>query len=160
MSARRLRLAVTSSLDNVALVGTAVRGVLRSEWGVQQGAARASVLVELAVCEAVTNAIIHSYRRRPGQPVEVDLEVRPDRLRIHVQDQGAGFGRFPDPLPGIPDIRDLDDLPADDWGLRIIGAVMDEVRYRRRGGSNRLTLILRRGAGGCPTTVAKAAALP
>ena len=57
--------------------------------------------IELCVSEAVSNAVLHAYRRlgRRG-PVEVEAR-RPDGyLYVHVRDQGSGLRRRED-SPGL-----------------------------------------------------------
>lgn len=133
---RTLRMAIGSSLDNVALVGSALRGVLENEPGPREDIP----LVELAVCEAVNNAIIHAYSRRDGFTVEVTVTFSGGRMTVTVMDQGRSFEKFPAILPRVPDMDDLDQVPLSGWGLRILGEVMDRVDYRSENGSNELIL--------------------
>ena len=135
--ARSLALAIGSSLENVSLVGNAVRGILEREPGPTQDAS----LVEVAVCEAVNNSIIHGYGREPGHLVEVGLRFEAGALTVTVADAGKGFERFPEGTPPMPDGRDLDEMPLGGWGLRIMGAVMEKVGFERKGGKNVLTMV-------------------
>ena len=67
-----------------------------------QGAdAHALAAVELCVSEAVSNAVLHAYRKLGGRgPVEVEAR-RPDGfLYVHVRDQGSGIRRRQD-SPGL-----------------------------------------------------------
>jgi serine/threonine-protein kinase RsbW/stage II sporulation protein AB (anti-sigma F factor) len=76
--------------------------------------------VRLAVSEAVTNAVIHSYRDDPEPgPVDVAAEVGDEGLRIVVSDRGLGFGP-------------RTDSPGAGMGLPIIAAVADRFEIRRR----------------------------
>ncbi|GFK94152.1 Serine/threonine-protein kinase BtrW [Fundidesulfovibrio magnetotacticus] len=133
---RTVTLTIDSSLENVSLVGNALRGLLERE----EGPAEDAALVELAVCEAVNNAVIHAYGRRPGQPVEVSLTLGAGRLEVRVADRGRPFEAFPETLPGMPDAGELDDVPLGGWGLRIIGQAMEHVDYRSEEGRNTLTM--------------------
>jgi serine/threonine-protein kinase RsbW len=47
--------------------------------------------IDLAVREAVANAIKHGNRQDPGKRVEVDLELEGDDLVVRIEDQGNGF---------------------------------------------------------------------
>lgn len=101
--------------------------------------------VELAVEEAVTNVIRHSYENRPGNVVEIRVEVLPHGLLIEVHDDGR-----PMPSEALAAAR----LPDDDalrrhalreggLGLAIVKTVMDEIEYRSQDGSNVLRLVKR-----------------
>jgi len=133
---KRVRLTIDSSLDHVSMVGNALRGILENEPGPRQDIP----LIELAVCEAVNNAIIHGYGRKAGSPVEVDVSLGGGRLEVVVADLGQGFERFPDTMPAIPGGDDLEKLPLGGWGLRIMGEVMESVRYSSAQGRNELSL--------------------
>lgn len=81
--------------------------------------------VRLAVSEAVTNVVIHSYREQPTPgDVELEAEVRSGALHITVADRGLGFG------PRV-------DSPGAGFGLPIIEQVSDgfEVRSREPSGA-------------------------
>jgi serine/threonine-protein kinase RsbW len=55
--------------------------------------------VRLAVSEAVTNAVVHAYRGRPGN-VEVTVAVASGELWVLVSDDGCGF-QTPAEAPGL-----------------------------------------------------------
>ncbi|WP_243359869.1 ATP-binding protein [Fundidesulfovibrio terrae] len=133
---RTLTMTIDSSLDNVSLVGNAVRGILENEPGPRHDIP----LVELAVCEAVNNAIIHGYDQKEGFPVEVSLSLAKGKLIVTVADRGRGFSTFPDALPKVPAGEDLQNMPLGGWGLRIMGEVMEQVRYSSDAGRNELTM--------------------
>lgn len=133
---KRMRLTIDSALEHVSMVGNALRGILENEAGPRQDIP----LIELAVCEAVNNAIIHGYGRKAGFPVEVDVSLGDGRLDVVVADQGQGFERFPDVLPAIPDGDDLEQMPLGGWGLRIMGEVMEAVDYSSDQGRNELSM--------------------
>ena len=87
-----------------------------------------------AFVEAFNNAVIHAYKGIPAGPVEIELRVLKDRLRVTVSDQGKSFA--PDKVPE----PDLDALPEGGLGLFIIRNFMDSVRYERIGSRNVLTM--------------------
>jgi anti-sigma regulatory factor (Ser/Thr protein kinase) len=87
-----------------------------------------------AFVEAFNNAVIHAYKGRPPGPVEVELVVLGDRLRVTVSDRGQAFTPENVPEP------DLDALPEGGLGLFIIRNFMDHVSYAREGGLNVLTM--------------------
>lgn len=87
-----------------------------------------------AFVEAFNNAVIHAYKGVPAGPVEVEMKVDPDTLRVTIVDQGKTFA--PDQVPE----PDLDALPEGGLGLFIIRNFMDRVGYERVGDRNILTM--------------------
>jgi serine/threonine-protein kinase RsbW len=87
-----------------------------------------------AFVEAFNNAVIHAYKGIAPGPVEVEMNVSSDRLRVTVSDQGNTF--VPDNVPE----PDLDALPEGGLGLFIIRNFMDHVGYARVGDRNVLTM--------------------
>lgn len=88
-----------------------------------------------AFVEAFNNAVKHAYRGRttPG-PIEVELLISPERLRLRVIDEGNSFKPENVPEP------DLDALPEGGMGLFIMRSFMDSVEYHREGARNVLTM--------------------
>lgn len=80
--------------------------------------------VQLAVSEAVTNAVLHAYpdETAPGE-VELEAVVSGDELCVDVCDHGCGM-------------RPRDDSPGAGVGLRVIAALTGALRIdtSRRGG--------------------------
>ena len=81
--------------------------------------------IELAVREAVVNAIKHGNQYLAGKQVDVQFLVGPDTLSIYVRDRGAGFDSacLPDPL----ELENL--LNPSGRGILWMRAFMDEVEY-------------------------------
>jgi serine/threonine-protein kinase RsbW len=95
-----------------------------------------------AFLEAFSNACIHAYRNMPTGAVEVSLDVGAERLALVVADQGRPF--VPDRVPE----PDLEALPEGGMGLFIIRSFMDDVRYERADGWNRMVMEKVLGSGG------------
>ncbi len=82
--------------------------------------------IDLAVREALTNAIIHGNRCDPGKAVRVRVELRNGRgLLISIKDTGQGFdpNRVPDPRLGAGRMSNHG------RGLFLIKTIMDDVRF-------------------------------
>lgn len=79
--------------------------------------------IRLAVSEAVTNAVVHAYRGRPGA-IRVSAEVHSGELRIVVADDGGGM------TPRA-------DRPGMGLGLGLISEIADRfvVKPRAAGGT-------------------------
>ena len=90
--------------------------------------------IELCISEACTNAIKYGSGRDPGNAVSVHFHVYPDHVNIRVGDQGEGFELEDIPAP------DLEKHPERGYGLYIIRAKMDAVRYVRQQDGNYLEM--------------------
>ena len=90
--------------------------------------------VELALWEAVINAVKHGHQGDPAKRVRVGYQVRADRVLMEVEDQGAGF----DPRR-VPDPRDPENLDKPcGRGLLLMRSYTTWLRFNARG--NRVTL--------------------
>ena len=80
--------------------------------------------LKLAITEACSNSVRHAYPDGAGV-VEILYELRPDRLVVHVADDGPGFE---------PDSRAPGDggLSEGGLGLAIIRAVADDLEIGTR----------------------------
>jgi serine/threonine-protein kinase RsbW len=100
--------------------------------------------VDLAVREAVANAIKHGNRLAPDKRVEIDLELSGRELVVRVRDQGEGFdpGSLIDPL--APENR----LRPNGRGIFYMQKFMDEIDYDfQPGRGTEVTLRKRLGTG-------------
>ena len=70
--------------------------------------------VRLVVTELVTNSVKHAGNP-PGHPIEVTLDVRPDRLRLEVVD-GSVFDPAPETNTELREVK---------WGLVILDRIAD-----------------------------------
>lgn len=96
-----------------------------------------------AIREAVTNAVIHGNRERPGTHVDVLLAREGNRVEITVIDEGEGFD--PESLPDPVSEEHL--LDASGRGVYLIRQLMDEVSFTfpEEGGTS-LRMVKTRGA--------------
>ena len=83
--------------------------------------------VELAVREAVTNAVLHGNQRDESKPVEVGLSGTEAELVITVRDRGAGF----DPEAVADPTAAENILKASGRGILFMRTFMDEVTWER-----------------------------
>ena len=49
--------------------------------------------MKMAVDEACTNVIEHSYKGQSGQPVDISIHVDPEKLVVVIRDKGKEFDR-------------------------------------------------------------------
>jgi len=83
--------------------------------------------VDMAVREAVTNAVIHGNKLDDAKVVEVKLKNTPEAFEISVHDQGSGFNPndVPDPT------KDENILRTSGRGIFFMRNFMDEVDWSR-----------------------------
>jgi serine/threonine-protein kinase RsbW len=86
--------------------------------------------VELALREALNNAVVHGNRLDARKLVHVRCRCKAGKgISITVSDQGQGF----DPS-AVPDPLSVDNLEADHGrGIHIMKLLMDEVSFEQRG---------------------------
>jgi len=101
--------------------------------------------IELALEEALVNVCRYAYPENYGD-VEVVCREEEDRLVVEIIDSGVPFnpGDVPDPDTKPCTVREK---KIGGLGCFLIRKMADEVRYRREGGRNILTLVLGRS---CP----------
>lgn len=84
--------------------------------------------VDMAVREAVTNAVVHGNQEDETRPVEVTFSCQQRTLEIEVKDQGEGF----DPAE-VPDPTEAGNiLKTSGRGNFLMRSFMDEVEWFRR----------------------------
>lgn len=96
--------------------------------------------IEMAVHESMINAIWHGNKNDASKSVWLQFKTHPDRLEIHVRDQGTGFdpGHIPNPL----DNANL--LNVSGRGIFLIRAFMDEFRVENRNGAGTEVTMVKR----------------
>ncbi len=93
----------------------------------------------LALSEACVNVIEHAYRGEAGNPIELELTIDDEALKLTIRDSGAAFDleRYDPP--------DLSEPHEGGYGVFIIHSIMDEVTYDTSGQRGTvLTLVKRR----------------
>jgi serine/threonine-protein kinase RsbW len=83
--------------------------------------------VDMAVREAVTNAVLHGNRQDEAKAVEVGFKRLPSEIEITVRDEGEGFdpGSVPDPT----DPQNI--LKTSGRGILFMRTFMDEIQWSR-----------------------------
>jgi serine/threonine-protein kinase RsbW len=122
-------LSLPSRIDTVARAAAAVAEFL-SRSGISDDAAFG---IDMAVREAVTNAVIHGNREDENKTVDVTLKSSPEAVEISVHDQGPGFN--PEDVPDPTAAENI--LKASGRGIFFMRTFMDEVDWliRPEGGT-------------------------
>ena len=136
MTAETTELSLPSRIDTVATAAAAVAEFL-SRSGITEDAAFG---IDMAVREAVTNAVLHGNRQDENKTVDVTLKSSPDAVEISVHDQGAGFNpeNVPDPT------AEENILKASGRGIFFMRSFMDEVDWLIRPGGGTTVRMLKR----------------
>ncbi len=85
--------------------------------------------VQMAVEEAIVNAIHHGNENAADKVVELDFKVSPNRVYLRIKDEGQGFK--PDELPDPRDDEHLEQTNG--RGVMLMKAMMNEVHFNERG---------------------------
>jgi serine/threonine-protein kinase RsbW len=93
------------------------------------GVSGSETAIEIALGEAVVNAVVHGDHEDPRRHVHVDCRCEPDEISILVRDEGQGFDvdRVLDPT--APE----NILSTHGRGIYLMRAYMDEVRFEEGG---------------------------
>jgi serine/threonine-protein kinase RsbW len=124
----KLKLSVTLAADRKA-IDPVVEGVMKvvREMNCANGSEHE---IELALSEALANAVVHGASGDPAKIVECDVACDEERgMLIVVRDPGPGFdpSRLPNPSVG----ENL--YSSHGRGIFLINQLMDEVRFHKNG---------------------------
>ncbi len=97
--------------------------------------------INLVLDEAVINVIAHGYEDDHDHLISVSLSLDGSRARMHVEDDGVPFNILEAP-PAKLDIP-IEERKPGGLGVHIIKTLCESVAYRREGGRNHLTMVLR-----------------
>jgi serine/threonine-protein kinase RsbW len=121
VSVETIELTLPSRIEVVNEAAAAVARML-SRLGVGEEAAFG---IDMAVREAVTNAVLHGNKQDEGKFVNVTLKSSPDGLEISVRDQGTGFNPV-----AVPDPTAAENiLKTSGRGIFFMHNFMDEVDW-------------------------------
>lgn len=135
----RFHLAIGSRFENIELVQVVLRDSLE-RLGMEEDARH---WVDVAVREALANAIKHGNAQNPSKQVHVDLEVEGDEVVIRVEDEGMGFdpSQLGDPL--APENL----LLPNGRGIFYMKSFMDEIEYGAGPGGGTMVTLRKRLTG-------------
>jgi serine/threonine-protein kinase RsbW len=116
-----LELSIESKIEFVEMVSSVVKSV-SAQMGFDEDDAN---WIELAVHEAVINAITHGNKHAADKQVDVKFVIEKEVLTIFVRDRGEGFD--PNQLPDPTDADNL--LKPSGRGIFYMRTFMDEVEH-------------------------------
>lgn len=129
MTVEKTELSLPSRIETVATAAAAVAEFV-SRTGVSDDAAFG---IDMAVREAVTNAVLHGNRQDENKTVDIVLKSSPDAVEISVHDQGPGFN--PEDVPDPTAQENI--LKTSGRGIFFMRTFMDKVDWliRPEGGT-------------------------
>ena len=124
MTEQTTRLVLPSHIEAVGDAAAAVADLVQS-CGITEDAAFG---INMAVREAITNAMVHGNKEDETKSVEVIFNCIGNAIEIEVRDQGEGF----DPTT-VPDPTDpVNILKTSGRGIFLMRSFMDEVEWSPR----------------------------
>jgi len=96
--------------------------------------AATSPLFEVAVVEALANAVKHGSRGHADAVVSCEVERTDTGLSIRIYDEGEGFSIAHRSEPPDPSALPMGDVPESGYGVPIMRSVFQEIEGRREGG--------------------------
>jgi serine/threonine-protein kinase RsbW len=136
---RHFHLDVGSRFENIELVQVVLRDSLE-RLGVDEDTRH---WVDVAVREAVANAIKHGNAQDPGKQVHVDLFREGDDVVIKVEDEGVGF----DPAQLQNPLAPENLLKPNGRGIFYMKSFMDDIHYGLRPGGGTIVTLRKKVAG-------------
>ena len=135
----RFHLAIGSRFENIELVQVVLRDCLE-RLGMEEDARH---WVDVAVREALANAIKHGNAQNPSKQVRVDLAVEREELVIKIEDEGEGFdpAQLGDPLAPENLLR------PNGRGIFYMKSFMDEIQYSAGPGGGTMVTLRKRLTG-------------
>lgn len=124
MTEQTTRLVLPSHIEAVANAAAAASDFVKS-CGVDEQTAFG---IDMAVREAVTNAMVHGNQEDETKSVEVILNCLGNALEIEIRDQGDGFDPADVPDPTEP----ANILKTSGRGIFLMRSFMDEVEWLAR----------------------------
>jgi anti-sigma regulatory factor (Ser/Thr protein kinase) len=95
--------------------------------------------LNVALDEAVSNAINHGYDDGARGEIAVRLRHRPGSVLVEIEDDGRPFDPLQTPPPDLT--SPLAERPIGGLGVHLIRNLMDEVTYARHDGRNILKMV-------------------
>lgn len=139
MNAEQLlfHLAIDSHFENIEVVQVVLADALQ-RLGLSKDSCH---WIDIAVREAVANAIKHGNRQDPGKKVLVDLSLDQGDLIIRVHDQGEGF----DPAKLADPLNPANLLKPSGRGIFYMRSFMDDVEVERVADGGTLVTLRKKG---------------
>lgn len=99
---------------------------------------------QIILGEVLNNVVEHAYKFQEGQPIELSLWVRNDRLLCKISDHGAAMpnGVPPAGINPVVDADTRDDLPEGGFGWAMVWELTQDLYYVRTDSRNDLSFVI------------------
>jgi len=100
--------------------------------------------IELVLAEVLNNVVEHAYRDTIDGLIEIRFSHHPDRLKLHIIDQGVAMPSNRLPAGRLASLSvDIADLPEGGFGWHLINELTENLRYQRHNDENHLFFDIR-----------------
>jgi serine/threonine-protein kinase RsbW len=130
-----VEICIPNQLSYLSLVGNLAEVLARNLQQYEKDGEELAYHLNLALTEALANAIVHANAGDPAKKVRVIIEISDQALHVKVFDQGQGFDINAVPPPDPQQLQDSG------RGIFVIKALMDSVAYTRTPDGNVLEMI-------------------
>ncbi|MBW2408730.1 MAG: ATP-binding protein [Deltaproteobacteria bacterium] len=98
------------------------------------------VVSEVNICldELFTNIVLYGFKDDLEHNIRFKMDLDDSTLMIRIEDNGMPFNPLLKKCSELP--VDIDNAKIGDLGLHIVKKLMDDIRYERKSGRNKLTL--------------------
>ena len=102
--------------------------------------------LQIAVSEALVNAIVHGNKENPSKKVHVIINYDKDMIEVKVKDEGDGFD-----ISMLPDPTNEENLLKESGrGVYIIMSLVDEFSFDSNDSSTEMSLVIRKEKNSTP----------
>jgi serine/threonine-protein kinase RsbW len=112
-----------ADLKNLATIRSSVEDAARRI----NGSPEVVTDIMIAVNEAVTNIIVHGYKKQP-KIIEIELDKDEDRILVYIHDQAPRFDPTSVPAPNLA--SPLENRSLGGMGIPMMRRLTDEMVYR------------------------------
>ena len=110
-----------------------------NKFGQDAGLSEACITdVNICLDELFTNIVCYGFKDDLEHITLFNLHLNNDELTVRIEDEGIPFNPLDKKDPENPD--DLIDVRIGGLGIHIVRKLMDDIRYERKHGRNRLTM--------------------
>ena len=102
--------------------------------------------IKTAVSEAVTNAIVHGYKGKPGK-VKINCEIKNSKVKIQIIDSGVGIENIEEARQ--PFYTSLPDEERSGMGFTVMESFCDKVRVKSQKGKGTVVTLTKKITGKC-----------
>jgi len=133
-----LTIALPAKLENLESLMESVSKCARTQGFDQKKVNK----IELAIEEVLVNIFNYSYPEKPGE-VEINCKMENGRFIIEIIDSGIPFDMTSLSDPDLT--ADVEERKIGGLGIFLVKRMVDELRYRREGSRNILSLVFEKG---------------